>query len=120
MSSPMRAPTNGPIRIVTMEPIKRPAKTPIVEPIDPALDPPEALVSIAGMKKSSTSTMTVMTPKINMDTHVIELFVVKNASNRALQHNGVPGTPGMMHPMRPMTIRRAPIAISAISLTSIL
>lgn len=120
INSPISAPINGPIRIVTMEPINSPAKTPIVEPIDPALEPPEAFVSIAGIKKSSISTMTVMMPKIKMDTHVIELFVVKYASKRAPQHNGVPGTPGMMHPMRPTTIRRTPIAIKVMSFTSII
>ncbi len=118
MSSPTKAPTKGPAIIVHTEPMKSPAKHPIVDPMVPALDPPEALVSIPGTKTFRISTIRVRIPSMMMGSHDTELSEVKWARRRAPQHRGVPGKPGIMHPIRPTTIRRTPMAIKATSFTS--
>ena len=115
MSSPMNAPTKGPRRIVTMLPRKTPANTPIVEPMEPAFEPPAFCVNILGTKLFRISTATVITPIIMIGTQVMCERSVKCARSSAAQARGVPGIPGIMHPMSAMIRRTAAIDMSMMS-----
>ena len=71
INSPMRAPKKGPIIMNTIFPVRAPTNTPMVDPHEPAFDPPAFFVKYPGIKLVATSTAIVMAPVIIRSFHDI-------------------------------------------------
>lgn len=110
---------NGPRNINTICPVNIPAKTPIVEPQLPAFEPPDFFVKYDGTRLFTISTATHTTAKIMIRVQVSDENETKELTSIPAQHNGVPGSPGMMHPIIPTIKSRAAAMMSAMFMTVI-
>ena len=101
ISSPIKAPTNGP-QIIPAGPIKNPTIKPIVEPSVALLLPPAFFVMVTGKILSKTDTTTATTPVIISIVREISVYPEKYAKTKPTKANGAPGKTGTNVPKKPI------------------